>query len=94
VIGEITIDHHSDAHDARAWFNRAIETMPVDAHMIADEREGNVVQNLRRKEADAERMLAAMVMHTRDLSSLAIRGQVRDTPSYNPQMTMEIPKWL
>jgi hypothetical protein len=25
VIGEITIDHHSDAHDARAWFNRAID---------------------------------------------------------------------
>jgi superfamily II DNA or RNA helicase len=67
---------------------------PVDVHMIAAETEGNVIQNLRRKEADADRMMAAMVRHTSDISSLAVRGQVRDTPNYNPQKQMELPAWL
>ncbi len=76
----------------RFW--RFGQTKPVNVHFIAAETEGAIVANLRRKEADAERMAAAMVMHMADLSSEAVRGAVRDKPNYNPQQPMQIPAWL
>lgn len=66
----------------------------VTAHLIASELEGATIANLRRKEADADRMAAAMVRHMSDLSSQAVRGAVRDTPDYNPQQTVKIPSFL
>jgi hypothetical protein len=63
----------------------------VHAHFIASEREGAVVANLARKEADADRMAAAMVRHMSDISSIDVRGAKRDRPDYNPQMNMIIP---
>jgi hypothetical protein len=76
----------------RCW--RFGQTQAVHAHLIAAETEGNVIANLRRKEADADRMAANMVRHMADMSSLAVRGQVRETPDYNPQKKMELPAWL
>ena len=58
------------------------------------ETEGAVVANLRRKEADAERMAASMVMHMADLSSQAVRGVARTIPDYNPQQPIELPAFL
>lgn len=76
----------------RFWrFGQARE---VHAHFIAAETEGAVVANLKRKEADAERMMGAMVMHMADLSAANVRGLERDRPDYDPQMRMEIPGWL
>ena len=76
----------------RFW--RFGQTRPVDAHFIASEREGNVLQNQKRKEQDADRMAAAMVEHMADLSAMAIKGSVRDRPNYNPTLPMELPRWL
>lgn len=76
----------------RFW--RFGQTRPVNVHFIAAETEGAIVANLRRKEADAERMAAAMVMHMADLSSEAVRGAVRERPDYAPSIPMTIPEWL
>jgi hypothetical protein len=76
----------------RFW--RFGQTMPVDAHLISEEREGAVVANIRRKEADHDRMMAAMCMHMKDLSARAVRGSVRDTPNYNPTQPIIVPKFL
>lgn len=76
----------------RFW--RFGQTKPVNVHFIAAETEGAIVANLRRKEADAERMAAAMVMHMADLSSEAVRGAVRERPNYAPSIPMTIPEWL
>ncbi len=76
----------------RFW--RFGQTKPVTAHFIAAETEGAVVANLRRKEADADRMAAAMVMHIADLSSEAVRGAVRTIPDYNPTQPMVLPEFL
>jgi hypothetical protein len=76
----------------RLW--RFGQSKPVNVHFIAAETEGAVVANLKRKEADAERMAAAMVRHTADLSSVAVRGMVRDRPNYNPTIPVEIPDFL
>jgi hypothetical protein len=76
----------------RHW--RFGQVQPVNAHFIAAEREGAVVANFRRKEADSERMAAAMVRHMADLSSQEVRGMLRDRPDYAPEKAMQIPQWM
>ncbi len=76
----------------RFW--RFGQTRPVNVHFIAAETEGAVVANLRRKEADADRMAAAMVLHMADLSSAAVRGSVRTIPDYNPTQPIVLPAFL
>lgn len=87
-------DSFEQYYQAVRRFWRFGQTQAVDCHLIAAQTEGAVVANIRRKEADMERMAASMVMHTRDMSALAVRGQVRDTPLYNPQTPMRLPHWL
>ena len=76
----------------RFW--RFGQSKPVTAHIIASELEGATVANIKRKEADADRMAAAMVMHMADLSSEDVRGMVRDIPTYNPTIPVQLPAFL
>lgn len=87
-------DSFEQLYQAVLRFWRFGQTEAVDAHFIASEMEGATVANIRRKEADAERMAAAMVMHMADLSSAAVRGAVRDRPDYDPKIPMKIPAWV
>lgn len=87
-------DSFEQFYQAVRRFWRFGQSKPVNCHIIASELEGATVANIRRKEADAERMAAAMVMHMADLSSKAIKGQVRDTPAYNPQIPVKLPSFL
>lgn len=76
----------------RFW--RFGQNKPVNVHFIAAETEGAVVANLRRKEADADRMAAAMVRHMADLSSAEVRGSARAVPDYNPTQPLVLPDWI
>ena len=87
-------DSFEQFYQAVRRFWRFGQTKPVTAHIIASELEGATVANIRRKEADAERMAASMVMHMADLSSEAVRGSVRDTPNYNPTIPVRLPAFL
>lgn len=87
-------DSFEQVYQAVRRFWRFGQTKPVNVHFIASEMEGATVANLKRKEADAERMAAAMVMHTSKLSQREIRGLERDRPDYNPTKPMIIPNWL
>lgn len=87
-------DSFEQFYQAVRRFWRFGQTKPVTAHIIASELEGATVANIKRKEADAERMAASMVMHMADLSSEAVRGSVRDTPNYNPTVPVAIPSFL
>lgn len=87
-------DSFEQVYQAIRRFWRFGQTKPVTVHMIAAETEGAVVANLRRKEADADRMAAAMVMHMADLSSRAIRGQIRDRADYQPKLDITLPAWI
>ena len=87
-------DSFEQVYQAVRRFWRFGQERDVHAHFIASELEGNVLQNQKRKEADAERMAAAMVLHTADLSAAAIKGMVRERPAYDPQIPMLIPSWL
>lgn len=87
-------DSFESLYQAVRRFWRFGQTMPVDVHLISEEREGGVVANIRRKEADHDRMMASMCMHMKDLSTQAVRGSVRDTPLYNPRTKVIIPEWI
>jgi hypothetical protein len=87
-------DSFEQFYQAVRRFWRFGQTKQVDCHIIASELEGATVANIKRKEADADRMAAAMVMHMADLSSEAVRGSVRDVPDYNPQFPVQLPTFL
>ncbi|SMD18573.1 helicase [Rhizobium sp. RU36D] len=87
-------DSWEQIYQALRRFWRFGQTKPVHAHFISDEREGNVVANFRRKDADAERMAEAMVRHMADLSAENVRGLTRDIPDYRPDQPMTIPSWI
>ena len=87
-------DSFEQFYQAVRRFWRFGQAKPVTAHIIASELEGATVANIRRKEADADRMAAAMVMHMADLSSQAVRGSVRETPNYNPTQPVKIPAFM
>lgn len=87
-------DSFEQVYQAVRRFWRFGQAREVYAHFIASELEGAVVANIRRKEADADRMAAGMVRHMADLSSVEIRGSVRDRADYNPKKVMKLPDWL
>ncbi len=87
-------DSWEQVYQAIRRFWRFGQTKPVHVHFVAAETEGAVVANLRRKEADADRMADSMVKHMANLSSRAVRGVARDRPDYAPQQKIIIPTWL
>ena len=87
-------DSFEQFYQAVRRFWRFGQQNPVNAHVIASVLEGATVANIKRKEADADRMAAAMVMHMADLSSEAVRGSVRETPNYDPTVPVTIPAFL
>ncbi len=87
-------DSFEQVFQAIRRFWRFGQTRSVNVHFIAAETEGAVVANIRRKEADAERMAAAMVKHMADLSSAEVRGMVRTVADYNPTKPVIIPEFL
>lgn len=87
-------DSFEQVYQAIRRFWRFGQTRPVNVHFIASEIEGAVIANLKRKEADADRMVAAMVLHMADLSAEAVRGAMRDKGNYDPQQPMRLPYFL
>src|SRR3546814_10278631 len=72
-------DSFEQYYQAIRRFWRFGQSKPVNCHIIAAETEGATVSNIRRKEADADRMAAAMVKHMADLSSAAIKRSEEHT---------------
>lgn len=76
----------------RCW--RYGQGREVNCYVVTSTLEGAVVSNIKRKEADAERMALMMVEHMGDISAQEIRGSVRNDKSYNPTWRMAAPKFL
>lgn len=87
-------DSFEQVYQAVRRFWRFGQTQPVAVHFVAASTEGAVLDNLRRKEADAERMGAAMVAHMADLSSEIIHGALRESDAYMPVKPVQLPFWL
>ena len=76
----------------RCW--RFGRTKPVDVHVIRTDADGAIVQNMRRKVADAERMAAEMTAHVGAAVRMAVTGTVREWNDYLPSTPISVPSWL
>ena len=70
------------------------QTRPVDVHVIRTEADGAIVANMRRKEADAERLAAEMTAHVGDAVRAEVSGSTREWNPYDPQTPMTVPEWI
>ncbi|RWO57149.1 DEAD/DEAH box helicase [Mesorhizobium sp.] len=86
-------DSFEQVYQAIRRFWRFGQKEKVTAEFIAADTEGAIIANLDRKEADAERMAAAMVRHMADLSSVAVRGAVLERHDYQPKQKFRLPQW-
>lgn len=76
----------------RCW--RFGQTQPVNVHIVTSDAEGAVKDNVDRKERQAEAMTREMVWHTKEILEEEIRGTVRISIPYDPQIEMIVPLWL
>lgn len=76
----------------RCW--RFGQKSPVEVHIVATDVEIAVIENIERKEAEAQKMAREMVATMRDLTMDAIRGATRKTTAYEPTIEIELPSWL
>lgn len=66
----------------------------VNVHIVTSEAEGAVKENIERKESQCAKMTAEMVKHTKEILEAEVRGTVRISIPYNPQIEMKLPTWL
>lgn len=76
----------------RCW--RFGQTRPVDVHVVAADTERAILQNLRRKEADADRLAEETQLHIGPAMRAAIGSTERRWNPYNPTVRMEVPSWV
>lgn len=76
----------------RCW--RFGQTKPVNAYIIISDQEGAVLANIKRKEADAQRMAEEMIKHMGDISSTEIRGTTRMDSNYYASTKMALPTFI
>ena len=76
----------------RCW--RFGQRRDVHVHVFASTAEGAVVTNLRRKEADAAEMAAALSAQTRDILRETVVGSIRDTNPYAGERPVTVPDWM
>lgn len=76
----------------RCW--RFGQTQTVHVHIFASEREGAVVANLKRKEADALAMSEMLSVETRAAVQANVLGLARQTNAYNATRPVQVPRFL
>ena len=76
----------------RCW--RFGQKHQVDVHVFASNQEGAVVQNLRRKEADARAMAEAMAAETLEAVRAEVLGNIKETNPYLPARRIVVPSFL
>ena len=76
----------------RCW--RFGQTRPVDVYVIRAETEGAIVENFRRKEADAARMAGEMASRMRDVMRAEVTGARREWNDYEPRVKQTVPAWI
>lgn len=87
-------DSWEQVYQAVRRFWRFGQTEEVNVHFVAASTEGAVLENLKRKEADAERMGAGMVAHMADISSELVHGAAWEEDAYTPTIPVALPFWV
>lgn len=87
-------DSFEQCYQAIRRFWRFGQTNPVNVHYVVANTESEVMENIKRKEAEAERMGAAMVSKMADISSAEIRSATNTKDVYNPTKSVKLPMWV
>ena len=76
----------------RCW--RFGQKKPVDVYVISADTETSIMDNFKRKEADATHMAEEMVSMVKESLLSELRGSVKEWNEYKPSKKMIIPEWL
>lgn len=76
----------------RSW--RFGQKRPVNIHVFASNQDGAVVANIKRKQAAAEEMSAAMAAETIGSVRESVLGASKDTNDYSPARSIDLPGFL
>jgi superfamily II DNA or RNA helicase len=76
----------------RCW--RYGQEHEVNAHIIISEKELNVLENIKRKEAQMDEMQSKMISLMHDVTMSQLHHTTRITTEYNPKERMGIPSWI
>lgn len=76
----------------RCW--RFGQTQRVEVHMIRTEADGQIAQNMKRKEADAARMGAEMTACVGEAVRAEVTGTTREWNPYTPSVRQTVPDWI
>jgi len=76
----------------RSW--RFGQKRTVNIHVFASNQDGAVVANIKRKQAAAEEMAAAMASETLGAVRESVLGATKDTNSYNASRSIAVPSFL
>lgn len=76
----------------RCW--RFGQKSSVEVTVIRASTEGAIIENFKRKEADAITMGVEMAARVKDVLLAEIRGTKKEWNSYTPAVTMKVPAWI
>jgi hypothetical protein len=87
-------DSYEDLYQAIRRCYRFGQDREVIVHLISSVLEGATLENIKRKEAQAEEMSRQMVEHMRDFMSRRVRGLRAEKSPYDPRVPIAFPAWL
>ncbi len=76
----------------RCW--RFGQTREVVCHIVLSEAERSVLANVKRKEAEFERMVDGMLRHMGATQRANVRATSRQTDGYEPRVPIRLAPWL
>jgi hypothetical protein len=85
---------HEQFHQSSRRCHRFGQDKEVIAYLVSHELEGEVINNLERKQKDSEQMAEAMVAAMSSANKWNYKAVAKDTIIYRPTQSMQLPQWL
>lgn len=76
----------------RCW--RFGQKQDVNVYIVLSEKEINILENIRRKQAQMDEMQRQMTALMKDVTLSEIKHTTRITTEYKPEKEMELPSWI
>jgi superfamily II DNA or RNA helicase len=76
----------------RIW--RFGQKKEVNIHIVIEEREGEVLKNIQRKEEQFQTMIDSMVEYMKEITKQELKSSKRKMIEYETNKKMELPKWI
>lgn len=87
-------DSYEQLYQAIRRCYRFGQTKSVDVHIISSDLEGATLENIKRKEAQAELMSEEMRVHMKGLTRRNVTQLIRDKAEYLPDVRFRMPEWI